>query len=187
MPRFFCLLLPIVLLGAPVRVHAERWVLEFGPYTGHYDFDRLTGFVDRTLYGARATVHLNRFAKFDAEFDEVYTRRTVTDRRARQITLAGHARFEVERWAWSPSLFAGIAFVGLDDAEGPDFYGDAHDLGAGLRWKMTDRWNLRGEWMLRRQVFQGLRRQDDDTLPADEPGNRSLWGRSLRVGVGYVF
>ena len=33
----------------------EGWVLEFGPYAGYYDFDSRTNFVDRGLFGARAS------------------------------------------------------------------------------------------------------------------------------------
>lgn len=177
----------IVLVTAPLRAEAEGWVLEFGPYGGHYDFDRVTAFQDRALFGARVTVHLNGWVKLDAEFDEVYTRRSRTDGRARQVSLALHGRVEREDWTWSPSLLMGLAFVGLDDAEDPDAYGEAHDLGGGVRWKLADRWNLRAEWMLRRQVFRVFRQVATDEEPVEVEDSQTLWGRSLRIGVSYVF
>jgi len=179
-------LLACLALASPAAGE-EGWVLEFGPYSGHYDFDRLTSFVDRALFGARMTVHLNAWAKLDAEFDEVYTRRSVTDNRARQVSLALHVRAEREDWVWSPSLLAGLAFVGLDDAEDPDAYGDAFDIGGGLRWKVADRWNLRADWMLRRQVFRVFRQEEAGDVAFEVEEAQTLWARSLRIGVAYVF
>lgn len=163
------------------------WVLEFGPYIGYYDFDAVTEFVDRGLFGARASVHASDAILFEAEFDEVYTRRDISDNGARQISLALHARYEPLSSRFSPSLLGGVAFVGLDDTDDPDAYGEALDVGLGVRFRATPRWMLRAEWMLRRQRFRLYEVVESEGVLPIESDAQSVWGRGFRVGASYVF
>ena len=180
-------LLPLLLLLLAVSAHAEGWVLEFGPYGGFYDFDRSVAFEDKGLVGLRAGVRLGGPWQIEAEFDEVYTRREISGHRARQVTLALHGRYEPLDRTFSPSLLAGTAFVALDDSEDADAFGEALDLGLGVRWRAHPRWVLRAEWMLRRQDYR-IHRLDAESVPQPVEGEeQALWGRSLRVGVAHVF
>ena len=165
----------------------DGWVLEFGPYVGYYDFDAVTEFVDRGLFGARASVHATETVLFEAEFDEVYTRRDISGNGARQITLALHGRYEPLSRRFSPSMFGGVAFVALDDTDDPDAYGEALDMGLGVRYRATPRWMLRAEWMLRRQRFRLYEVVASEGVVPIESDAQSVWGRGFRVGASYVF
>lgn len=165
----------------------DGWTLELGPYLGYYDFDALTYFDDRGLFGARVGVHLGPWARGEAEFDEVYTRRSSSGSRARQISLALHVRGEPARWRLAPSLLAGLAFVGLDDSEDADAFSEAWDAGAGLRYAVSARWVVRVDGVLRRQRMRIFRLgEDGEPVPLAEE-EQVLWGRSLRAAVAYVF
>lgn len=172
---------------ATEEIAHERWVLEFGPYIGYYDFDQLTAFKDFGLFGARAGVHLSSWLCLEGEFDEVYTQRHRTGNRARQISFGLHARLEPGRWRLAPMALIGGAFVMLDDTEDADAYGEALDLGAGLRFLASPRWILRAEWMLRRQPFQLHREVEGEEGPELQSEAVTLWGRAYRLGVSYVF
>jgi hypothetical protein len=170
--------------------------LEFGPYVGSYDFDASTWFEDRALVGLRAGVRVTPHVWLDAEFDEVYTRRERSGNSARQISLAVHGRVEpASRSRVSPTLLLGIAIVGLDDSEDPDAFSEAYDMGAGLRVRVTSRWAVRGEWMLRAQRFRLLPTPGESTsgTPALEAADAAgveastLWSRALRIGASYAF
>jgi len=172
-----CLISVIAGTASPAE---SGWPLEFGPYSGYYDFDRVTQFRDRALFGARVALRPESAWSVEAEFEEVYTRRTSTDNAARQVAFAAHLRYEPLRSAISPSFLAGMAFVGLDDQDDPDSYGEAVDFGAGLRWRVGQGWTLRAEWMLRRQSVL-LHRLDGTQEELD------LYGRAFRLGAGYAF
>jgi hypothetical protein len=163
------------------------WVLEFGPYVGYYDFDALTYFEDHGLFGARAGVHLGPWARAEAEFDEVYTARSRSGTRARQISFAAHLRAEPSRWVVAPSVVGGLAFVALDDSDLADAFGEAWDLGVGARYAATARWVIRVDYVLRRQKMRLFRPTEDGQLIAVGDEEQTLWGRSLRAAVAYVF
>ncbi len=172
-------------------------VLEFGPYLGAYDFDASTWFEDSALFGLRATARLSRVFLLDAEFDEVYTRRERSNNTARQISVAVHGRVEPLRSRLSPTLLAGVAFVGLDDSEDPDAFSEAYDIGTGLRARITSCWSARAEWLLRRQEFRvlTLATASDGTGTGAQSSQTSavnaqptqMWGRAMRVGLAYAF
>ena len=65
-------------------------------------------------FGFRLGVHRDRWMRFEAEFDEVYTSRDPAGNAARQATLAVHARFEPQSWTLAPSVLAGVAMVMFD-------------------------------------------------------------------------
>ena len=82
----------------------------------------------------------------------------------------------------------GVALVMFDDADDPDAYGDAYDVGLGVRYMATRNWLVRAEWILRRQAFSVWRpgRNDQGAIVLQDDAV-SLWGRSLRIGASYVF
>lgn len=173
---------------APSATAAPGHVLEFGPYAGYFDFDRLSRMDDGFMAGVRLGVHSTPWLNFELEFDEVYTSRHITDNRARQITLAGHARVEPWRGVLAPSFLLGAALVAYDDEDDPDAYGDAYDVGVGVRWQPRADWHLRADWMLRAQSYRIYEAASDGgglVAVDDEPV--TLWSRALRVGVAYVF
>ena len=184
-----CLLVLVASVGsARAASGSPRWVLEFGPYAGHYDFDALTGFEDFAVFGARLGARMSPWLRIEGSFDEVYTSRSGTDNSARQVSFGLHARIEPWSTRLAPYLLAGGAFVILDDAEDPDAWGEALDVGLGARWNWRERWLLRAEWMLRRQNFQLWRAVDDGNGGTVLDGEAvTLWGRSLRVGISHVF
>ena len=161
------------------------WQLEFGPLLGSYQFDALTSFEDGPLFGARLAARRSRWFQLEAEFTEVYTRREITGHSARQMSVALHGRFRFPRGRWDPSALLGLAFVGLDDSEDIDSFGDAWDLGLALGYRVSPRWVVRGEWMLRYQRFTVFdpnlspEMQDDDMV--------GTWARSWLVGAHYSF
>lgn len=185
------LLLLLMFLGpdaANAQSKAQRWVLEFGPYGGHYDFDRLTQFEDFPVFGLRLGARMRQWLRVEGSFDEVYTQRAISGNNARQVTFALHARVEPWRWPVAPFALVGTGLVILDDAEDPDAFGQAFDIGAGLRWNWAPRWILRGEWVLRRQDFALWKSVPDGAGGFDlqsEPV--TLYGRAYRLGVSYVF
>jgi hypothetical protein len=181
------ILLVAAFVAVPRLVHADGWTLEIGPYAGYYDFDSLTQFEDQGMFGARGGVILNRWARIEAEFDEVYTRRTVSGSRARQISFALHGRLQPLDGRWSPLLFFGPALVMFDDADAPDAFGDAWDLGLGAVVHLGESWRVRAEWMLRRQSMAILRNVEGPDENVVVENDQTLWGRSLRVGFLYEF
>ncbi len=165
----------------------DGWVLEFGPYVGYFDFDGVTEYEDKGMFGARGTIHLSDTFRLEAEFDEVYTSRRPLDSRARQVTLAMHGRYEPLAGRFSPSALAGLAIVALDDSENPDAYGEAYDLGLGLRLRATERWNVRAEWLLRAQPMRLIMPSEEGAENPISSEDLTLWGRYFRVGVFYEF
>jgi hypothetical protein len=176
-------LLPSMVL--PVGA-ATTWPLEFGPYAGHFGFDRLTRFEDHALFGARLGVRARRWLVVEGGFDEVYTSRAISGNQARQVSLNLRARVEPIDWAVRPYLLVGEAAVFLDDSEDPDAWGDALDLGAGFTYGVDARWILRAEWVLRRQGMELLGNEVDEDGYAIETAE-ILWGRSFTLGVSRVF
>jgi len=185
------LLVVLLCLTAPFTPRAATaddtpWRIDFGPYLGHYDFDAITGFEDGPVVGLRLGIHSGGWFRFEAEFDEVYTRRLPAENAARQPTLAAHGRFEPQSWRLAPSAMIGIAYVMLDDSDFPDAFGEAWDMGLGLSWRVSDSWRLRGEFMARYQKF----RVRDPELPPEDPESRSepmgLWARSWRLGASWA-
>lgn len=173
---------------ARAQSKAERWVLEFGPYVGFYDFDRLTQYEDFPVFGMRLGARMTQWLRIEGSFDEVYTDRAVSGNSARQVSFGMHARIEPWLWPLAPYALAGTALVILDDSEDPDAFGQALDVGAGLRWSWAPRWMLRGEWVLRRQDFELWRSIADGSGGLElrsEPV--SLYGRAFRLGVSYAF
>jgi hypothetical protein len=192
MSRTLPILLALVLvsaLGSPVRGYAqELHVLEFGPYVGYFDFDRLSQMDDGFMAGVRVGVRGTPWLNFEMEFDEVYTSRHISGNRARQITLAGHLRVEPWQRNIAPTFLAGAALVAYDDEDDPDAYGDAYDLGVGVRWAARADWCVRAEWMLRGQSYRLYEASaNDGALVTSDDGPKTLWSRTLRVGVAYVF
>jgi hypothetical protein len=179
----------LVLLSwtVPRPAAAGNWSLEIGPYGGYYDFDAMTQFEDQGMFGARGAVILDTWARIEAEFDEVYTRRTVSDHRARQISFALHGRLQPLQGRWSPHLIFGPALVLFDDSDDPDAFGEAWDVGLGVIGRLGDRWRVRAEWMLRRQTMSILRVDADSGESVVVEDDQVLWGRSLRVGFLYEF
>jgi hypothetical protein len=179
----------VPLLGISLRAVAqEGHVLEFGPYVGYFDFDRLNQMDDGFMAGIRVGVHGTPWLNFEMEFDEVYTSRHISENRARQISLAGHVRFEPWQMNIAPTLLAGAALVAYDDEDDPDAYGDAYDLGVGVRWAARATWFVRAEWMLRGQSFRLYETSAaGGTLVSSDAGPKTLWSRTLRIGVAYVF
>lgn len=173
----------------PIDVRAEEsaddWRLDFGPYAGYYDFDGLTQFEDGAMGGLRLGIHRDSWFRFEAGFDEVYTRREPAGNAARQITLAVHGRIEPQWWRLAPSAFAGLGFVIFDDSDNPDAFSEGYDLGAGLAYRLADSWRLRADFVTRYQQF----RVRDAGLPIDDPGALSgptgTWGRTYRIGAFY--
>ena len=188
----FCLLVAIAcaLCATPVRAQSspERWVLEFGPYSGYYDFDALTEFENFAVFGLRLGARMNTWLCMEGAFDEVYTNREVTGSKARQVSFVLHARIDPLRTRVAPYALVGTAFVILDDSDDPDAFGQAYDFGLGVRWNVGKRWMLRTEWVLRRQDFD-LWRSVDDGLGGRvlESEAVTLWSRSPRLGLSYVF
>ncbi|HKK70404.1 MAG TPA: outer membrane beta-barrel protein [Candidatus Krumholzibacteria bacterium] len=193
-PRILCTILAGCLLAslatpAEARDRApDRWVLEFGPYVGYYDFDRLTDYEDFGLFGARLGAQMSSWLRLEGSFDEVYTERAVSGNSARQVSFGLHARIEPWATRWAPFLLVGGALVILDDSDDPDSYGEAYDVGLGLRYMANRHWMVRGEWVLRRQAFSRWTVQQDELgdLELVDDGV-SLWGRALRIGASYVF
>ena len=186
----YLLLLTIVLASGPVRADdpPPRWVLEFGPYVGYYDFDRLTDMQDFAVFGARLGAHASPWLRLEASFDETYTERLRSDNRARQVAFGLHARIEPWSTRWAPFAMVGAAFVVFDDADDPDAFGEAYDLGLGLRFMATRHWMVRGEWVLRRQDFSIWSPQANELGDLElESDFATLWGRSFRIGASYVF
>ena len=187
--RLTCFLLFFALVGsAHAQREPERWVLELGPFVGFYDFDRLTDYEDFGLFGARLGVHASPWLRLEGSFEEVYTERVRTGNSARQITFGLHARIEPWHTRVAPFGLLGAALVILDDSDDPDAYGDAYDVGLGVRWMASPRWMVRGEWVLRRQAVSIWRLGRDefgDTVLEDEAV--TLWGRALRIGASHVF
>ncbi len=192
--RILCTILAGLALASPATAavaddaRPDRWVLEFGPYVGYYDFDRLTDYEDFGLFGARLGAQMAPWLRLEGSFDEVYTERAVSGNSARQVSFGLHARIEPWSTRLAPFALLGGALVILDDSEDPDAYGEAYDLGLGLRYMATRHWMVRGEWVLRRQAFSRW------TVEQDELGDLqlvddgvSLWGRALRIGASYVF
>jgi hypothetical protein len=173
--------------GADTPDGRNDWVLEFGPYVGYYVFDDLAYFEDRGLFGARLGVKLSSWARAEGEFDEVYTSREVSGNRARQVSIALHFRGEPARWRLSPSVVAGIAFVALDDSDDADAFSEAWDMGLGLRYEVTPRWVLRLDGMLRRQRMRIYRLDEEGNPTPTSEEAETLWGRSVRLAVLYVF
>ena len=171
-----CLLVPCSLAGA----ENSAWVLEFGPYAGYYDFDRMTQFRDQALIGLCMGTRAGEHWRIETEFEEVYTRRDPTDHAARQLVLALHVRYEPLRTRFSPGLFVGLAYVALDDSEAPDSFGEGYDVGLGLRCAVTRTWILRADWLLRRQPVS-LHRLDGSQEEL------TLSGRAFRLGAAYAF
>ncbi len=165
-----------------------RWVLEFGPYSGYYDFDAVTEFEDFAVFGLRLGARLSEWMRIEASFDEVYTSRKITDHRARQVSFNLHARIEPFATRVAPFALAGTGFVILDDADDPDAFGQAYDAGLGLRWNWRPQWLVRAEWVLRRQDFQLWRSVEEQSGARSlESEAVTLWGRSFRLGLSYVF
>jgi len=167
---------------------ASGHVLEFGLYGGYYDFDRQTDMKDRALFGLRAGVRLASWAVLDVEFDEVYTSRELSGNSARQLSMGLHLRAALMRSRLAPIALAGVSLVAFDDADDPDSYGDAYDIGLGLRFLANERWKLRAEWMLRSQPVR-LYAQDPDSGELTPEGDETvaLYSRSYRLSVAYVF
>lgn len=161
------------------------WQLEFGPLLGYYDFDPATYFEDGLLAGLRLGARRSPQVQVEAEFTEVYTSREGTGNRARQVSAAFHVRYEPLEGHWSPSVMGGVAFVAFDDSEDPDSYGDAWDGGLALAYRVSPRWVLRAEWMLRYQRFTLV----DPNLSPEMQDNevQDTWARSIHLGVYYVF
>jgi len=161
------------------------WRLEFGPLLGFYDFDPLTRFEDAPLFGARLSAGRSRWFRIEGEFTEVYTNREITHHSARQMTVALHGRLRWPHRRWDPSLLLGLAFVGLDDSEDIDSFGEAWDLGVGLGYRLGAHWTLRGEWLLRSQRFSVF----DPNLSPDRQDNDTVgtWARSWLIGAHYAF
>jgi len=191
MLRLTALFLLVASFGAgPAHAQDEppRWVLEFGPFVGFYDFDTLTDYEDFGLFGARLGIHAAEWMRLEGSFEEVYTEREVTGNSARQVTFALHARIEPWSTRVAPFAIVGAALVINDDSDDPDAYGDAYDTGLGVRWMASPHWIVRGEWVLRRQAVSLWRLGTDelgDNVLQDEAV--TLWGRALRIGASYVF
>lgn len=183
-------LLVLVIAALPARAEEPppRWVLEFGPFVGFYDFDRLTEYEDFGLFGARLGAHASPWLRLEASFEEVYTERVRTGNSARQVTFAMHGRIEPWDTRVAPFAILGAALVILDDSDDPDAYGDAYDIGLGVRWMASRHWLVRGEWVLRRQAVSlgrlGLDELGDTVIQSEAV---TLWGRALRIGASYVF
>jgi len=161
------------------------WTLEFGPLIGSYHFDALTAFKDAPLFGARLGVRRSDHFQIEAEFTEVYTNRHVTGNSARQVCIALHGRGMKWVGSWQPSIMGGIAFVGLDDSEDPDSFGEAWDLGLGLGRHLNHHWMVRMEWMLRYQRFSLF---DPNISPESQDERvRGTWAHSFLLGVHYGF
>lgn len=181
-----------VLVNTVVPTRAQsapaRWVLEFGPYSGFYDFDAVTEFEDFAVFGLRLGARLSEWMRIEASFDEVYTSRKITDHRARQVSFNLHARIEPFATRVAPFALVGTGFVILDDADDPDAFGQAYDTGLGLRWNWRPRWLVRTEWVLRRQDFQLWRSVEEESGARSlESEAVTLWSRSLRLGLSHVF
>jgi hypothetical protein len=180
-------LLPALPAAAQSPEASGPWRLEFGPWVGHYDFDRLTRFEDRFVFGLRLGARRSELFQIEAEFGEVYTSREVTSNAARQISLALHGRLSpLVDGPVSPTLLAGMAFVALDDERDPDSFGEAWDLGLGVVWRANGRWRVRADFLLRYQRFTLFDPAQEGTM---EPVGdvRGLWARQWSVGVFHVF
>ena len=194
MPRRYLWMILALALLAPAAAGAQPssepvpgpWRLEFGPWFGHHDFDRLTRFEDRFVFGLRLGARRSDLFQLEAEFGEVYTSREISGNAARQISLALHGRLEPLDGAVGPTLRAGVAFVSLDDEGDPDSFGEAWDAGAGVVWRANGRWRVRADFLLRYQrftVFEPL--QEGQMQPVGAV--RGLWARQWSVGVFHVF
>lgn len=174
--------------GARAQSVPVRWVLEFGPYAGYYDFDAITEFEEFAVFGLRLGARVSGWMRVEASFDEVYTSRKITDNRARQVSFNLHARIEPFDTRVAPFALLGTAFVILDDADDPDAFGQAYDSGLGLRWNWRPQWLVRAEWVLRRQEFQLWRSIEEESGARSlESEAVTLWSRSVRLGLSYVF
>ncbi len=161
------------------------WQLEVGALAGFYDFDSLTRFEDGPIFGLRLGARRSRCFQLESEFTEVYTSRQVTNHSARQMTVALHGRLHWPMRKWDPSLLFGLAFVGLDDSDDTDSFGEAWDLGLGLGYRVSAQWTLRGEWLLRSQRFSVIDPNLSPQMQSDEVVGS--WARSWLVGLHYAF
>lgn len=185
--RILPLVALLLLAGSARAADGPRWRLDFGPYGGYYDFDPSTQFQDGAMGGLRLGLHRDSWFRFEAGFDEVYTKRKPVGNAARQIALSVHGRIEPQWWTVAPSALAGVGFVLFDDSNNPDAFSEGYDFGAGLAWRVSPSWRLRTDFVMRYQKF----RIRDPELPVDDPDALTdpvgMWGRALRIGAFYDF
>jgi hypothetical protein len=75
--------------------------------------------------------------------------------------------------------------VMLDDSDFPDAFGEGYDVGAGLSWRLSPSWRIRGEYLARYQRFR-VRDPESALDDPDAPATREdLWAGSFRLGAFY--